>query len=641
MQKKKVYYNIRFMRTITIIILFSLPIMLKAQSVKVDSLVKVLNTQKLSNEKQLEIYVDICNGLSSSDPAKCHMYARKGLAIADKEKNLRMASLFNNFISISFGLQYEKDSSIIYVERALDLAVKIKDAELQTKFNANLGVAYHPYDKQKALDYYLKALALCDKIDNKYFEAMILANIGTIHISLNNKTRAASYLEQAKKTAEEIDSKPAMIRVYSSLSGLHIDKEEYERALYYGLKSVELSKETGNKNFESTGMALMSSAYYMLGDYDKALECSKESLRLAEELGDPAKKNDALLTLARIYLLNEQYKESETTALQAWAEDSTNIKRATSLSFTIAMSNLFMGNKEKASDFFWKLEELSTTLTDQINNETLMNMEVKYETEKKEMRIETLEEERKLYIGLGIAIVIALLSGIGLLVYRHRLTVQKRKLAEQQVIQLEQEKTLIAVQSSLKAEKAERDLIAHDLHDSVSSLLTVVKNNMNLYSASEYKDTNYYNNAFEVLSKSITELRRVVYHLKSFILTKEGLVAALDDFCRFIPNAEFHFKGIDHRFDPDKEYVLYDCTCELINNALKHSGASLIDVHLNMDEQTVYLSVADNGVGFDSRKIILGIGLDNIRSNLSAFGGHLDILSEPDKGTEANIELKV
>jgi signal transduction histidine kinase len=40
--------------------------------------------------------------------------------------------------------------------------------------------------------------------------------------------------------------------------------------------------------------------------------------------------------------------------------------------------------------------------------------------------------------------------------------------------------------------------------------------------------------------------------------------------------------GIGRRFDSDKEYVLYDCTCELINNALKHSGASRIDIHLNI-----------------------------------------------------------
>lgn len=224
------------------------------------------------------------------------------------------------------------------------------------------------------------------------------------------------------------------------------------------------------------------------------------------------------------------------------------------------------------------------------------------------------------------------------LFYRHRLAIRNRQITEQKIIQLEQEKELIAIQSSLKAE---RDLIAHDLHDSVSSLLTVVKNNMSLYSVSGHKEINYFNNAFEMLSRSISELRRVVYHLKSFILTKEGLSTALDDFCRFIPNAEFHFNGLNRRFDSNKEYVLYDCACELINNALKHSEASCIDVHLSMDEQTIYLLVADDGKGFDLKKIKSGIGLDNIRSNLSAFSGRLDILSEPQKGTEASIEMDI
>jgi signal transduction histidine kinase len=273
-------------------------------------------------------------------------------------------------------------------------------------------------------------------------------------------------------------------------------------------------------------------------------------------------------------------------------------------------------------------------------------MEVKYETEKKEMRIAALEKDRKFYIGLGVATTIALLLGIGLLFYRHRLAEQKRKIAEQQIRQLEQEQKLIAVRATLDAEKTEREIIARDLHDEVGSLLSVVKNNMDIYSMKSYSiientEIGYFNEALSVLDKAMTGLRRVAHHIMPAILIEKGLSTALDDFCRSIPEAEFHVSGIDRRFDSDKEIALYRCAYELINNAMRHSKASAIEVHLNRDEKAVYLSVVDNGCGFDSQTASPGMGINNLRKRLSAFGGRMEIYSEPEKGTKANVELKV
>jgi len=49
----------------------------------------------------------------------------------------------------------------------------------------------------------------------------------------------------------------------------------------------------------------------------------------------------------------------------------------------------------------------------------------------------------------------------------------------------------------------------------------------------------------------------------------------------------------------------------------------------------------DNGCGFDLQNAPQGMGIKNLRTRLSAFGGSMDIYSEPEKGTEANVELKI
>jgi len=252
-----------------------------------------------------------------------------------------------------------------------------------------------------------------------------------------------------------------------------------------------------------------------------------------------------------------------------------------------------------------------------------------------------LEKERKLYLGLGISIATAFLLGVGLLIYRHR---SKQKMAEQKIKQLEKEKELIAARSALDAEKAEREIIARDLHDGVGAMLNVVKNNMDImksYSIIENKEVSYFNNAVNGLEESIVELRRIAHHIMPAVLIEKGLFVALDDFCRSTPKAKFIYSEPERRFDPEKELVIYRCAYELVNNALKHAKARSIEVHLNVDEENVYLSVVDDGSGFDLQNAPQGMGIRNLNTRLAAFGGKMDIYSEPGKGTEANAEMKL
>lgn len=621
-----------------------MPIVLKAQQANVDSLLNVLNTQKLSDDEKLNIYKRISNVFKESDVEKTFYYANKILEIALKNNKKNEAGQSYFFIGSTYHTKLIPDSAIFFYEKALEIAHEINNSDLEIAVYISMGALISEQgDQTGGLEYYQKALSIAEKTNNISQQIRALGNIGTIYNRMDYTSHAIEYYERVKVLAEEGDIPDGKCIAYFNLGNIYLKQKELDKALEYGFKTLEISRSINFKLYEIASLINIAQMYVSekLKDYDKAEKFAIEGLETALEYGDHQLILSAYAVLSEIYRAQENYEKCDMAASQAWAMDTTNYMIGRDIVAHIIFANIQLNNKDKSTQFLEKLIHLTRKANDQSLHNALADMEVKYETEKKETRITVLEKERKLYIWLAISITIALLMAIGLLFYRHRLSIQNRKIAEQQIKQLKQEKELIAIQSSLKAEKAERDLIAHDLHDSVSSLLTVVKNNMSLYTASGYKDTNYYNNAFEVLSKSITELRRVVYHLKSFILTKEGLVAALDDFCRFIPNAEFHFKGLNHRFDTDKEYILYDCACELINNALKHSGASHIDVHLTIDEEIVYLSVTDDGNGFDAQNIKSGIGLDNIRSNLSAFGGHLDILSEPGKGTEANVEMEI
>jgi len=316
------------------------------------------------------------------------------------------------------------------------------------------------------------------------------------------------------------------------------------------------------------------------------------------------------------------------------AEKEKKLTMAAKFTEIIGITYLIKSNIDTASVYLEKALDLALKLAD---------TEVKYETEKKEVRIGALEKEKKMSIWLGVAGIAILLLAFCLLLVRHRLSLQKRKLAEQQIKQLEQEKQLIATQSLLDGETAERSRLARDLHDGLGGMLSVIK--LNLKDAKEPAKDNPQNirfhNAMEMLDQTVVELRRIAHHMMPASLIRNGLKVSIEDFCRAIPGADFQYVGGNQRLDSRLEVLIYRCAYELVNNVVKHANATLINVQLMIDNGLISLTVRDDGAGFDIQKVNLGAGLENIRTRVSAYNGKMNIYSSPGNGTETNIEIEL
>jgi signal transduction histidine kinase len=122
-------------------------------------------------------------------------------------------------------------------------------------------------------------------------------------------------------------------------------------------------------------------------------------------------------------------------------------------------------------------------------------------------------------------------------------------------------------------------------------------------------------------------------------LLRLGLKASLEDFCGSFPHVRFQFYGEEKRAAENLELLIYRCVHELVNNAVKYSGAKSINVQMLQNENSISLTVYDNGCGFDPEKVKPGMGLKNLTDRLTVFNGALDIVSAPGKGTEVNVEL--
>lgn len=587
---------------------------------EIDSLLNVLNTQKLKPEDQMLLYKRVCGFYIGYDLDKGIEYARKGLQLAEKENDKGMISTFYIHLGIYYFNKSSFDTAHIYLEKSLDYAIEAKDKVLEIGALGSLGNLYKlQEDYQTAVEYYTKALAI-DEPAATQARASILNNLGVIHRALNNTDRAIDYLNQSLDFSEQHNLNVTIMSASHGLGTIYSEERpDYDKAMEYMSKTLEISRILGNKQYEILSLMSLGTNFSIKGDHEKALEYAHESLSIAEEYGYPILIYGGWSELSRIYSDQGRYKESEEYALKSWAADSTSVELASGTAMSIAIANIYLGNKDKAKHFILKYKEIVAKGNKESLHNSIANMEVRYETQKKNLQIAALEEERQLYIWLGI--VGALLAvTLGVVLWQKIKNTQK-------------EKQLIATRSVLDGEMGERSRLARDLHDRLSGNLSAVKIGL-----SDSKES--LQGLQDKLDSCIDEIRRVAHNLMPTSL-QYGLKVALEDYAAQFPNVHFHFFGNEKRIDERKEFVVYCCASELVNNSLKHSGAKNINLQLVQDDEHATLTVQDDGSGFNEKAVSKGSGLKNIRDRVASCNGTIDINAPIGKGTETTIEIKL
>lgn len=193
---------------------------------------------------------------------------------------------------------------------------------------------------------------------------------------------------------------------------------------------------------------------------------------------------------------------------------------------------------------------------------------------------------------------------------------------------------LAETRAAIAGELAERTRLARDLHDGLGSMLTAVK--MNLGPLGPHNK-----GTIDALDEAIRELQRVIHNLLPDVLEREGLDKALENFCKGLPFVQYYSKGYHSRAVESLEVLMYRMAQELVNNAIKHSGASEISLQLLMNETMVSIIICDNGSGMPAEAEWRGTGLRHIRTRLEVFNGRIDIDSRKDEGTEIHITIPI
>ena len=196
------------------------------------------------------------------------------------------------------------------------------------------------------------------------------------------------------------------------------------------------------------------------------------------------------------------------------------------------------------------------------------------------------------------------------------------------------------LQTHYEQEKAR---LARELHDELGGILTPAKMDLSWLEARLGGDAQYQERMKRLsalIDQGIDLKRRIIEELRPSLLDHLGLAAAVqwyvDETCGAAKVESRVTVSKLERLSPDLEIALYRIVQESVNNAVRHSKATKIELLVERTQEGVRLSVHDNGVGIADleRARKASHGLVGMTHRMRAINGTLDISSDEGSGTK-------
>ncbi len=210
----------------------------------------------------------------------------------------------------------------------------------------------------------------------------------------------------------------------------------------------------------------------------------------------------------------------------------------------------------------------------------------------------------------------------------------------------------------IEVSEEEKKKLAADLHDEFGQALTSLHFDLEALQGSLPAESPEYGKRLKGLIQRVERLadsvRKTTSYLRPDLLDHLGLIPALEwsvhEFTTRWPDIQVDFQtlGFKKRLSQEIEIVLYRIFQEGLTNILKHARATRIEIILTYSHPRAILTIRDNGVGCGpagrdaaAGKHPRGIGLLSMKERVASFGGSIDIVSAPGKGTAIRVEMPV
>ena len=220
-----------------------------------------------------------------------------------------------------------------------------------------------------------------------------------------------------------------------------------------------------------------------------------------------------------------------------------------------------------------------------------------------------------------------------------------KKVLQSRLAAHEKEKRIQILAAVLEAQENERYEIAYELHDNVSQILTTCK----ILLENEIKDAHpsvFVANSYRYLQNAIDEIRNISHRLNPAQLEDMGLYDSVKDLIRGMNMAGRFNVKFEVNNPAALKYLYYHLSLsifriiqEQLTNIVKHADANSVSIIIEVSEKFIDVEVADDGKGFDLKKVVKGLGLKNIRNRAEFHRGRSYIGTSVGEGCTLSVCL--
>lgn len=625
-------------------------------------------------------------------------YAEEASKLSHKTKvDSVILNSYNNVINICITDKYFKGLKKLS-HKTLKLSKRLNDStSMAQSFNA-LGMHYSSLNIGNKVDsayyYFYEAEKVYKSLNEQYNRAFVLFNLAKIQCFEKNyisseitSIKAISILDNMKQTNEV---KKLKSFVYNNLGIVFREIKQYDKSIKYDRLSLNIKRKLSGDFQHNIYISLnnLGNNYKLLGKYNLAFKCYGEILKNKKNLKKyPSVYAMTMDNYAHALYLSRDHKQLPKLYLQALKIcDSVDAQyRSIIIHQHLAEyynykkqkdSALYHGYKAKAiSKRFYKDDVLKSllvlskieedsiavkryeayiTLNDSIQHEERLKRNkyarIQFETDQYIKETKRLTTQNILIVAVGSILVFVL----GLLYFIKVQRTKNKALVYEQIQQeANQEIYALMLNQHEKLETGrllERHRISEDLHDGILSKLFGTRMGFGFLQVGGDKETlKQYKQLQQELQSIEKEVRDVSHELKvDSLSSKTSFETILENYVKqqsLIGNYKYNIKKegklLFETISNTIKVAVFRIVQETIQNIIKHAKANTLTISFKEKENTLCMSIEDDGIGFDAKTKHKGIGLKNIESRVSKLGGTFNIISKPNQGTKVNISVPI
>ncbi len=633
-----------------------------------DSLFNRLEHLKEDSD-MVETIINIGGMYQANRPDSAMYYYQKGNILSNKLNYTRGKLRYLACITEIMMREAKFDEALKLTLQAVAIAEKANNPNMLGGAYNNVAESYLDNGNvEKALEYYQKAVVVFESEKNKYKLGIVYGNILGVYVSIEDREKAYQYALKAISNSREGHSDFGEAVGLQNLSAVLIKMKKYDSALLLSHQQYAIGVRINDNTYQSGALACINEVLLATNK----LSMVEKNVTEIESLSKAVDDKEGL-AVARYQLGSYNFKKKAYAKAKQYATESLAILTENKIHSNLEEVHALLSDIALATgdvSVFESERQLADSIKEAgVSNRILkynQQLEAEYSLNKKQAEINDLTHEKAItaltlrqhYTTISVLIAsIVLLSLLGFLYYRNAkqkntLLLAQDTLKAQRIRELEQEQQLLATESVLQGQEQERQRLAKDLHDGLGGILSSTKysfSNMKNNLIITQEDALAFERSMGMLDKSISELRRVAHNMMPESLLKFGLDTALQDFCTNIRQSgavQLVYQSFDIKDDTipqNKASIIYRVVQELVNNILKHAKATNALVQLIRKENTLSITVEDDGKGFNTSLLLHsdGIGYNNLKSRVAYLNGTMDIQASEGNGTSVSIEIQL